>query len=63
MRQTGTIEHFYPDGDYSFFIEKGFKFGYLRHPWRQEVWIWGDELIEKIDGVCSIIGFKKIKES
>lgn len=52
---------YFPDGDYYFFIDQRFRFGYLGHPWRQEVWVWGDELIARIDEICSIIGFKKVK--
>ena len=52
---------FFPDGDYYFFIDEKFRFGYLGHPWRQEVWVWGEKLITKMDEIYSIIGFKKIK--
>jgi len=52
---------FFPDGDYYFFIDEKFRFGYLGHPWRQEIWVWGEELITKMDEIYSIIGFKKIK--
>ena len=52
---------FFPDGDYYFFIDEKFRLGYLGHPWRQEVWVWGEELITKMDEIYSIIGFKKIK--
>lgn len=44
---------YYPDGDYSFFIDEQFRFGYLSHPWREEVWIFGD---------CLITEFRKIYE-
>lgn len=39
---------FYPDGDYYFFIDENFRFGYLSHPWRKEVYIFGDIFINKI---------------
>ena len=42
---------YYPDGDYYFFIDENFRFGYLSHPWRREVWIFG---------ACLITEFKKI---
>lgn len=35
-----------PDGDYYFFLAKDFRMGYLGHPWRQEVWIFGERLTE-----------------
>lgn len=52
---------FFPDGDYYFFIDEKFRFGYLGHPWRQEIWVWGEELITRMDEIYSTIGFKKIK--
>ena len=52
---------FYPDGDYYFFIEESFEFGYLGHPWRQEIWAFGDELIKKLDDICEDLGWEKIK--
>ena len=52
---------FYPDGDYYFFIDEFWKFGYLGHPWRQEVWVFGDELIRKMDDAYLELGWYKIK--
>ena len=37
---------YYPDGDYYFFIAKDFSYGLLGHPWRDEIYIFGDELME-----------------
>ncbi len=51
---------FYPDGDYYFFIDEDFRFGYLGHPWRQEIWVFGDELIEKIEQIYQDLGWEKI---
>lgn len=50
-----------PDGDYYFFIDESFQFGYLGHPWRQEIWVFGDKLIEKIEEVYQILGWEKIR--
>lgn len=52
---------FYPDGDYYFFIDRFFKFGYLGHPWRQEVWIFGDKLLAAVDGIYHKLGWEKIR--
>lgn len=52
---------FLPDGDYYFFIDEFFQFGYLGHPWRQEIWVFGDKLIEKIEEVYQILGWEKIR--
>lgn len=52
---------FYPDGDYYFFIEEKFNFGYLGHPWRQEIWIFGADLIREIEAVQTKLGWIKIR--
>ncbi len=49
----------YPNGDYYFFIDEHFRFGYLGHPWRHEIWVWGRDLIDRIDEISDAIGFKK----
>lgn len=51
---------FYPDGDYYFFIDEAFEFGYLGHPWRREVWVFGDCLIKKFDEIYQLLGWEKI---
>lgn len=51
---------FYPDGDYYFFIDEDFRFGYLGHPWRQEIWVFGDVLIEKMEQIYQDLGWIKI---
>ena len=48
---------YYPDGDYYFFIDKQFRFGYLSHPWRQEVWIFGEKLISEFESVYKKFGW------
>lgn len=48
---------FYPDGDYYFFIAEDFSFGFLGHPWRQEVWIFGEELISEFEAVYKELGW------
>ena len=52
---------YYPDGDYYFFISEDFRFGYLTHPWREEAWVFGDELIKEFEGFYESIGWKKLK--
>ena len=51
---------FYPDGDYYFFIDEDFENGYLGHPWRQEVWIFGTKLQEEIKNIYQKIGWQQI---
>lgn len=39
----------FPDGDYYFFIEKNFRWGYLGHPWERSISIFGFDLIAAIE--------------
>ena len=50
---------FYPNGDYYFFIEKYGAFGYLSHPWREEVWIYGEALLKEFSKIEKQLGFIK----
>lgn len=50
---------FYPDGDYYFFIAEDFSFGLLGHPWRQEVWIFGEKLMSEYEAVYGELGWIK----
>ena len=34
---------------------------YRGHPWRQEIWVFGDILIEKIDAIYQDLGWEKIR--
>ncbi|MBO6141052.1 MAG: DUF2716 domain-containing protein [Ruminococcus sp.] len=52
---------FYPDGDYYFFIEEDFEFGYLGHPWRQEIWVFGSRLMQEIEQVYQEFGWRKLR--
>lgn len=52
---------YYPNGDYYFFISEDFRFGYLTHPWRKEVWVFGDELIKEFEKFYKSIGWIKLK--
>lgn len=38
-----------PNGDYYFFIAKDFSYGLLGHPWRKEIYVFGDDLINKFE--------------
>ncbi|MFD0048180.1 DUF2716 domain-containing protein [Actinomycetes bacterium NPDC127524] len=39
----------FPNGDYYFFIQKDFKWGFLGHPWEKSITIFGKDLIEAFD--------------
>ena len=51
---------FYPDGDYYFFIDEHLQFGYLSHPWREEVWIFGDVLIAEFEKIYRQLGWYQL---
>lgn len=52
-----AIPSYYPDGDYYFFIDEQFRFGYLSHPWRQEVWIFGENLVGEFEKIYKQFGW------
>ena len=39
----------FPNGDYYFFIQKEFKWGFLCHPWEKTITVFGKELIEALE--------------
>ena len=48
---------FYPDGDYYFFVQRDLKWGYLGHPWRREIWLFGAPLVEQLSPELEALGF------
>ena len=40
---------YYPDGDYHFFISTDLSAGFLGHPWRHELCVFGESLIQAFD--------------
>lgn len=58
--ENGYYEYFppfYPDGDYYFFIDESFNFGLLGHPWRQEIWIFGEPLLSEFKKIYAELGW------
>ncbi len=51
----------YPDGDYSFFLDEDFRFGCLGHPWRKELWAFGEKLLPELERVAPDLGWKKLR--
>ncbi|MBQ8967847.1 DUF2716 domain-containing protein [Ruminococcus sp.] len=51
---------FLPDGDYYFFIAEDFSFGWLGHPWRQEIWVFGEKLLAFMEENYKTLGFEKL---
>ncbi|MBG9945073.1 DUF2716 domain-containing protein [Brevibacillus formosus] len=54
---------FFPDGDYYFFLNKDFKWGYLGHPWEQTISILGEELIHQFETNRPTIFGKTVRSS
>ena len=52
---------YYPDGDYSFFLDEDFRFGYLGHPWRREIWVFGERLLPEIEQIAPALGWRKLR--
>lgn len=52
---------FYPDGDYYFFIDEKFRFGCLGHPWRREIWIFGEALLPRFERVHQRLGWHRLR--
>lgn len=53
----GYYECFYPDGDYYFYLDRFGAFGYLSHPWREEVWIYGSSLLAEFEKIAPELGW------
>lgn len=51
---------FYPDGDYYFFIDEDFENGYLGHPWRREVWLFGCRLQKEFGKIYKELGWEMV---
>ncbi len=54
---------FIPNGDYMFFFPGNFEWGYLSHPWHQEVWIYGNGASKCFETCLLDLGIPKIAES
>lgn len=51
---------YYPNGDYYFYIAKDFSYGMFTHPWKKQIYVWGDKLIEKVNQNIGVLDLKKI---
>ena len=48
--------HFYPDGDYYFFIDPQWKCGIFGHPWLMQIAVFGEKLIGLVDSHAEMLG-------
>lgn len=53
----------YPDGDYYFFIDCDFRFGFLGHPWQQKIWVFGESLLKEMKAIEKKLGMVPAKEA
>lgn len=51
---------YYPDGDYYFFISMDWKCGLFGHPWKSEIYVMGEPLIEEFDKLKDILKLSEI---
>ena len=58
---TAEFPFCYPDGDYYFFLDERFRFGYLGHPWRKEIWVFGGRLLPEIDRAAPTLGWRRLR--
>lgn len=50
---------YYPNGDYFFFVSKDFIYGLLGHPWREEIYVFGEALIEQFKQNEELLNIKQ----
>ena len=55
--------HFYPNGDYYFFVDPQWKYGVFGHPWLMQIAVFGEELIERINGHTEMLGLSQASGS
>ena len=48
--------HYYPDGDYCFFVDPKWKYGIFGHPWLMQIAVFGEELIGFVDMHAKMLG-------
>lgn len=51
---------YYPDGDFYFFISTDWKYGLFGHPWKSEIYVMGEPLIEEFDKSKDILKLSEI---
>lgn len=51
---------YYPNGDYHFFVSFDWLIGLYGHPWKREIMVVGEELIQEFDKVQDILNIKEL---
>lgn len=57
---TVYFPSFYPDGDYHFFFNEDISCGLFGHPWRKEIYVLGEGLIQLFDENSGELGIVAI---
>lgn len=52
----------YPDGDYYFYLQKDFEWGYLGHPWEGTITLFGEKLLEQFEKHHPLLFAGKLRE-
>ncbi|MGO1059230.1 DUF2716 domain-containing protein [Planococcus sp. FY231025] len=52
----------YPDGDYYFYLQKDFEWGYLGHPWEGTITLFGEKLLERFEKHRPLLFAGKLRE-
>ena len=47
---------YYPNGDYHFFVDPNWRFGFFVHPWLKQIAVFGEDLIEHINMHAKTLG-------
>ena len=48
--------NYYPNGDYHFFVDPNWRFGFFGHPWLKQIAVFGEDLIEHINMNAKTLG-------
>ena len=51
---------YYPNGDYHFFASHDWSIGLYGHPWRQEIFVAGEQLIQEFDKVQDLLNITEL---
>jgi hypothetical protein len=51
---------YYPDGDYHFFLATDFTYGLFGHPWKEEIYVFGDNLVKEFENSAALLELEEI---
>lgn len=55
--------HYYPNGDYCFFVDPQWRYGLFGHPWLSQIAVFGEEFIGRIDIHAKGLGLSPVSEA